>query len=686
MRVYEFSKEHNISNKEILAILNKAGFSIKSHMSLLTPETIDFLNKSIKQSSKKESTQEKKIEVEAPVSTKKSKESIAPSMVNKDSMETVNPIHKIKSVNSVPQKIISSSTENTAEKELIVTLEPTVLADLASKINKPVTELIVALLKWGILSNKNQVLSEDIVGKIAAHYQIDTKNPVQKKEEIKKEFVVDQKNLRKRLPVVVVLGHVDHGKTTLLDYIRNARVASREKGGITQHLGAYEAQTKQGNLIFLDTPGHEAFSKMRARGVKVADIAILVVAADDSIMPQTIEAIKHAKAIDIPIIVAINKVDKANAVQIEKVRRDLAQYDLLPEEWGGTIPCALISAKLGTGIDQLLEMIALQAEIMELQADLSREARGYVLEAKIEKGRGSVATLLLQHGTLSVGDYFICGSTGGKINSIVDSYGKHQKKVGPSIPVQVAGFDDLPQVGDFFEVVSKNEFRKAKSVAHEIRMTSPRALALQGALNILVKTDTNSSKEALLEAITKLSLKNEKGFNVIHSGIGSINESDIILAMDTHSKIFGLHVKAEPNAMVLAQKESTSIHLFDIIYKLLEHLQEQAEAAKEVKMITKKTGEAVVRRVFDIKNIGVIAGCYVREGTFHKNGTVVVWRGKQKIGEGPITSLQRDKKTVKEVHAGFECAFMIENLNDWQEDDRVECFIKVPEQAKATKK
>lgn len=686
MRVYEFSKKHGLSSKELLELLSKNGFQLQSHMAVLTPEALSFLEKHYapKPESRAESIQgthteahiknEEKIPESSQTRPEKQRMPLENSSKKHQSQEVTSPRPVVPS-----PRTLSEHSQPAIEK---IILQPTTVGDLALAIHKPVSELILVLLKWGILSNKNQVLPIEVVQRVADLLGIAVEKPVVKKEEIKRAAALTSDQGVERLPVVVVVGHVDHGKTTLLDFIRKTRVASREKGGITQHLGAYEAQTPQGNIIFLDTPGHEAFSRMRARGIKVADIAILVVAADDGVMPQTVEALKRIKEIGLPIIVAVNKIDRVEPSRIDVVKRELSQYDLLPEEWGGSVIYAPLSAKLGTGVDHLLEMIVLQSQLMELRADDTGPAAGYILESRLEKGRGVVATLLLQQGTLSIGDYFSCGSTQGRVSALVDSHGKRLNKVGPSIPVQVSGFEELPEAGDFLEALTKNQLRKGRESSEVVDRSRMPGLAqkvfTEGGKNLIIKTDTNSSKEALLESLAKLSTKMGKAFNVIHASVGGVSESDVDLASSTGSEIYTLHVKAEPNAQLLAQRLGVTIVVHDIIYKLLEQLEQAVASKKEIKMVRKKTGEAVVRKVFDIKNLGVIAGCYMREGVISREGTVIVWRGRQKVGEGKIVSLQRDKKTVKEVHAGFECGIMVEDLTDWQPDDRVECFTMAP--------
>ncbi len=666
MRVYEFAKQKNSSSKELIKILREGGFDVKSHMSVLDDKATVFLERALKPQKTDKSDKPEQTQKLTPL---KKKEPVMP---------------KVKISRPARPRPIPAQTKKPLEpirpKELVA--EPMSLAEFAENTGTPVTTVIVTLLKWGIVTTKNQIIASDVVERLADHYDIPTIKEVIKKEITEEVKIVSTGKLQERLPVVVVVGHVDHGKTTLLDYVRKTRVAAREKGGITQHLAAYEASTTHGNIIFIDTPGHEAFGKIRQRGVRVADIVILVIAADDGIMPQTVEAIKHAKSMNVPIIVAINKIDKVDEKRVEVVKRQLSQHDMLPEEWGGDTICMPISAKLGTGVNQLLEMIVLQSQMMELRANVSGSAKGYVLESKLEKGRGPVATLICQHGTVNVGDYFVCGNTNGRISSLVDSYGKRVMHAGPAIPVQAAGFEELPEAGDYFEVVPKVDYRKAK-IGHEGRHALPgKRLMYEGGINLIIKADTNSSKEALIDNIDKLSRRLEKGFNIIHVGVGDVSEGDVEFAFNTGSQIIGFHVKSETNAVSLARSRAISVEHFDIIYKLLEELERKIESTKEVEIVRTKIGEATVLRVFDIKKVGVIAGSYVKDGRFSRDGYVVVWRGDKKVGEGKITSLQREKKTVKEAHAGFECGFMVEGFTDWLVDDRVECYLDVPKSKK----
>jgi len=670
MRVYELSKKLGVPAKKLLEVLRQEGIQVKSHMSAIDDAAVVLLQNKF--------GAQKKSEPKAP--EQKSKGLMQTQTQQSEQAKKSRPTSKstYKSLPSVSGSIPAPSKEASPSLVNEIVLEPMTVSDAAQRMGVAVNDVIVTIMGWRIIAAKNQLISKDTVAKLAEHYGVEVvKSREVGKEELTPLVVETTGTLEKRLPVIVVLGHVDHGKTTLLDFIRKTRVVAKEKGGITQHLGAYEATTDHGNLVFLDTPGHEAFPKMRQRGVRVADIGVLVIAADDGIMPQTVEAMKHLKTMGIPIVVAINKIDKADSVRIETVKRQLAEHDLLPEEWGGQTICIPISALDGTGVNQLLEMIALQAELLELRAGRTGNARGFVLESKLERGRGSVATLIFQHGILRVGDHFVCGKTGGKVSSIKDSFGKTIQEAGPSIPVLVAGFSELPEVGDLLRVVSKDEFKRDKQQQRTHVSFASQATS-EDTINIIIKTDANSSKEAVTDAINKLTKKSDIGFGIVYAGVGNISESDIELAYNTGATIIGLHVKAESNARLLAKRREVKIDLYTIIYKLLEALQERAEKAKPIEKVRTKIGEAIVRRVFDIKGIGVIAGSYVQDGRFSKDGYVVGWRGRQKIGEGKITSLQREKKTVKEVHAGYECGFVVEGMTDWEVDDRVECFVNLP--------
>ncbi|MBI2775446.1 translation initiation factor IF-2 [Candidatus Dependentiae bacterium] len=683
MRVYEFAKLLSVSNKELIAELATNGFEVKSHMAALSPEAIDFLNKKVTEKKNLESAQKQ-------VPSKDEKAALhTQSRVDKPQatkIETPQPAPKEAPALRpqaprvfTEQKVATRITEEPMSSIEVVAV-PMTVGQLAEKIKKPASELIITLLRQGIVCAKNQLLTEKMIESIGRQFGFSVVAPKAEKRDVQQRVSVATQGEHLRKPIVVIIGHVDHGKTTLLDFIRKTRVASREKGGITQHLGAYEAETPQGGLIFLDTPGHEAFKNIRGRGLNIADIAVLVVAADDSVMPQTVEALKTAQAAQVPIIVAVNKIDKADKTRLEVVKRDLTRYDLVPEEWGGQTVIVPISGKTGQGVDQLLELIVLQSQIMDLRSQEDRTAQGFVLESKQEKGRGPVATVICRDGTLHVGDYFLAGTLVGKVTSLVNSYGHQLKKVGPSVPVQVGGFTELPQAGDVFKAISEAEYKKVRDGRSTgVQPVLAKKVFSGEGINFIVKTDSTLTQEALITSLEKVSEKMDEKFQIIAAGVGNITESDIEFASDTRSQIIALHVKVEPSAALAAQKTKVSIRLYDIIYKLLEDVEAQLQKAAPIKMVAKKIGEAVVRKVFDIKNVGVIAGSYVKEGRFVRDARVTVWRGKKKVAEGPIRGLERDRKSVKEVHAGFEFAFLVDGFNEWEVDDRVECFIDIPD-------
>lgn len=681
MRIYEISKQYGISNKELVDFLSSQGFSVQSHMAVFPPEALALVQNRYASKSSQPETVATKSEKVAPIAESK-KESSMQIQKPSSASQAQSPVSSSKpSLNSAHPAFrrLAPGEKGDDKKQDGIVIKPMTVAQAAECMAKPVSELIVTLLKQGQMSNKNQLLSEKVVEQLAHYYQVKIIKPVQQQQSLEKSQAATSTHATERLPVVVVMGHVDHGKTTLLDFIRKTKVAEKEKGGITQHLGAYQVTLPLGGMVFLDTPGHAAFSKIRGRGVKVADIAVLVVAADDGVMPQTIEAIKQARSLQVPIIVALNKIDKATPIQIEAAKRGLAQQDLLPEEWGGETIVAPISAKNGEGVDHLLEMIALQSQMMDLKADLQKPARGFVLEAKVEKGLGSVATVICYEGVLRMGDFFVAGATQGKVTSLVNSQGQRLKEAVPSMPVQISGFDDLPHAGDDFDVIDAASYKAVRHTTAERSTAAQKKIIPENTIAILLKADTHSSKEALIGSIEKLSERVPKAFYIVQAGIGDINESDIIFAAETNATIYGFHVKLEHNAAQLAQQKKVDIQLFNIIYKLLDYLEGLSQQAKAVKLVATKIGQAVVRKVFDIKNIGVIAGSYIKEGRFAREGHVIILRGKRKVGEGKIKSLERDRKSVKEVHTGFECAFLIDGFNEWQVDDTVDCYIDIPE-------
>jgi len=670
VRVYEIAKQLGISNTDVLDALKKEGHVAKSHMSALSDEALAFIKKRF---GKKEEPKKEAAPIKPPEPVRKSKE-----IMQKQSDKRVSkPVHRPPVLPRKPYERPARVVETPVAAPTEIVVEAMTPAVAAERMGRSANEIIGTLLRWGIVVPKNQTIDAKAVQRLADLYEIKAVQREVEKEKVE-EKITGEGLLTARAPVVVILGHVDHGKTSLLDYIRKTRVASREKGGITQHIGAYEATIPQGKIVFLDTPGHAAFPKIRQRGVRVADIAVLIIAADDGIMPQTIEAIKHIKEMGVPVIAAVNKMDRVDEKRIDVVKQQLAQQDLLPEDWGGEVMVVPISAKTGQGVDKLLEMINLQAEMLELRASREGGAKGYVLEAEVERGRGPVATIMSQHGMVRTGDYFSCGATVGRVTSMVDSYGKRIEEVGPATPVRIAGFEDIPDAGDFFQVTSKEEYLKGRSEKEERKSFAVGSTAKEGATNLILKSDTHSSQEALMAAIEKISKKADRPFHILLAGVGNVTESDVELAYNTGSTIITFTTKAEANAITLAQHRGVTIENYDIIYKLLETLEERGKEEKAVEMVRTKIGSATVLRVFDIKKIGVIAGVYINDGRFTRDGYVVGFRKGQKIGEGKISSLQREKKTVKEAHAGFECGFIVNGMTDWQVDDTAECYINMP--------
>ena len=511
-------------------------------------------------------------------------------------------------------------------------------------------------------------------------------------EELLREEEEDESTMVKRPPVVCVMGHVDHGKTSLLDAIRDTHVTDREAGGITQHIGAYMVEINGEKITFLDTPGHEAFTAMRMRGANSTDIAILVVAADDGVMPQTVEAINHAKAAGIEIIVAVNKIDKPNA-NIEKVKQELAEYELIPEDWGGSTIFVPVSAHTREGIDQLLEMILLTAEICELKANPKRQARGIVIEARLDKGRGAVATVLVQKGTLKVGQPIACGSSYGRVRAMIDDKGRNVKEAGPSTPVEILGLSSVPGAGEVF--VSTETEKEARSFAETFISEGKNRLIeetkskmslddlfsqIQSGnvkeLDIIVKADVQGSVEAVKQSLVKLS-NEEVVVKVIHGGVGAINESDVTLASASNAIIIGFNVRPDTTAKAIADREGVDVRLYKIIYNAIEDVEAAMKGMLDPIFEEKVIGHAEVRQIFKASGVGNIAGSYVLDGYFQRGCMVRISREGKQIFEGNLASLKRFKDDVKEVKAGYECGLVFEDFNDIQELDQIEAYIMV---------
>ena len=578
-------------------------------------------------------------------------------------------------------------------KKAITMGEFITVKELSEKIGIQVSEIIKRLMKLGVLATINQELDYDTAALVASEFDIELeKKAVKSFEEILEQEDVEDApdDLRSRAPVVTVMGHVDHGKTSLLDAIRNSRVTEQEAGGITQHIGAYMVDIDGKAITFIDTPGHEAFSSMRARGAKVTDIAVLVVAANDGVMPQTIEAINHAKEAGVPIIVAINKMD-IPGVNPDRIKQGLAENGLLVEEWGGDTIAVPISALKRQGIDTLLEMILLVAEMQELKANPNRLAKGTIVEAQLDKGRGPVATVLVQNGTLKVGDPIVAGTASGRVRAMIDHNGKRVKSAGPSVPVEVLGFSEVPEAGDILYAVGDDKL--ARQVAEErkekIRDTSIRSTARaslddlfsqieQGELkdlNIIIKADVQGTAEAVRQALERLS--NDKvRVRVIHSGVGTINESDVILASASNAIIIGFNVRPPGNVVELAEKEKIDIRLYRIIYNAIEDVEAAMKGMLEPTYREVVLGFAEVRNTFRISSVGTVAGCYITNGKVTRNANVRIVRDGIVVHEGKLASLKRFKDDVREVAAGYECGIGISNFNDIKEGDIIEAFIE----------
>ncbi|MBS1988345.1 translation initiation factor IF-2 [Candidatus Dependentiae bacterium] len=780
MRVYEIAKELGLHSKDVLALLEKHGISLPSHMSVLSDKALELLKKPIP-SQKQAPSPIKKIAVKSeevktvsePLSPVKKNENynIPPSGVVAPVRESKEAavLQSNEQLNSTKGAVRLQSTAETRSttgikgyrveddeqlryqleneevteeaplknekislllqrKGLIIERRPTrkrgrrrrgrmpatvqeapvvteitlskslPLHEAAVLLGKSAGDIISALLKRGMVCNRNYVLSVDIIESLAQQFGVEIvkqdESPVNQSESLlAKKQSLEHATGEFRWPIAVVMGHVDHGKTTFLDYIRKMKVAASEKGGITQHLGAYEVDSAHGKIIFLDTPGHEAFATIRQRGARVTDIAILIVAADDGVKPQTVEAIRHAQEAGVPIIVALNKIDKApSQAALDTIKRQLSQHDLLAEDWGGQVVMVPISAKTGQGVDELLQMIVLQSQLMDLRAHAQAPARAYVLESRLEKGYGPVATIICTEGTLHQGDFFVCGDSTGKVRLLINSHGQKVKQAAPSIPVQVVGFDSVASIGEWLKVIPAaeyNKIRSSKSTATKAALENPQQRSFEvitekvkKEINIVLKTDTRGSQDAMVHSLDKLLSKHKAikcPINIIQSGIGDVSEGDIDLASNTKSILIALHVKVEKNAMQLARKLEVEVWTHDIIYRVIEDLEKLLLSKREAVISWVKCGEANVKKVFDIKGVGVIAGCYIKEGTFGRNCKVVCMRGGQKVGEGKINSLQRDKKPVKEVHAGFDCGFSADSFQDWVEDDIAICYNEVRE-------
>ena len=577
-------------------------------------------------------------------------------------------------------------------EKAVMTAETITVRDLTERIGKPAGEIIKKLMMLGIIATINNELDYDTANLVASEFgvELELKLAETAEDALEKEDVEDaEEDLIARPPVVTIMGHVDHGKTSLLDYIRNSRVTAGEAGGITQHIGAYTVDLKGQQITFLDTPGHEAFTSMRLRGAQATDIAVLVVAADDGVMPQTIEAISHAKSAGVQMIVAINKMDKPTA-NPERIKQQLTEYDLVCEEWGGDTIMVPVSAITGEGVEQLLEMILLVAEVQDYKANPNRKARGIIIEARLDKGRGPVATVLVKNGTLRIGDTIVAGTAYGRVRAMVNDRGERVKEAGPSDPVEVIGFNDVPDAGD--QISAVDDDRLSRQVAEE-RKDKLRAALIKDQqkttlddlfnqisagqikdLNVIIKADVQGSVEAVRQSLEKLS-NDEVRVRCIHGAVGAINESDVMLASSANAIIVGFNVRPDNNARDMAEREKIDVRLYRVIYQAIEDVQNAMKGLLAPKFKEVLLGHAAVRSPFKVSGVGTIAGSYVTDGKIQRNAQIRLLRDNIVIHEGKISSLKRFKDDAKEVNTGYECGIGIENYNDIKENDVIECFI-----------
>lgn len=660
IRIYELAKRLDISSRELLKELEEYGLDdVTSHMSTLDSEIADLVV-----------AEYKSHEIET---------------IDEDLEVDEDEVGKEIEV-EVEEEI---AEEEIAEEEKVFIQEGISVRQLGKKLEVIGTELVATLMKMGIMAGINQRLDYEALSVIANKFNfIPVKEKTLEERLLVDEIEEDQENLIPRAPVVTIMGHVDHGKTSLLDAVRDANVMDSEAGGITQHIGAYHVEVEGKSIVFIDTPGHEAFTAMRARGAKVTDIVVLVVAADDGVMPQTIEAIDHAKAAEVPIIIAINKIDKRDA-KIDVTKRQLSEYNLMPEEWGGDSIFADISAKNREGIEYLLEMILLEAELLELTANPETNARGTVIEAQIDPQRGPVGTVLVQSGTLRVGDAFIAGLHDGKVRAMIDDKGENIVEARPSTPVKVLGFSDAPKAGDLFYALDDEKDAKAISESRQTEyrhdaLTPPAHVNLANfyeqlkdgsikELDIILKGDVQGSIQAISETLCELSTDEVK-LNIIHQAIGSISETDVMLASASNAIVIGFNISLPAGSLEAAKRENVDIRMYNVIYELISDILAAMEGLLEPDISEVVLGKAVVRDLFDISSIGRVAGCYVTNGSLMRNEHLRVIRSNHVTFEGKLDSLRRFKDNVNEVASGYECGISLDSFNDFQIDDILECY------------
>jgi len=681
IRVYNLAHELDMDSKEVIELLNDLDIDVSSHMSTITDETAELVKGMYAGDNTAEENEEAHKEA-VKAEAEKSKEEAEKAAEAAEQVET----------EADAEAEAEEDAEAEAEEDAVEIETPITVKEFAEEIGQAPNNLIVELMNMGVMASVNQSLDEDTLELLAEEIGVKIKFKSEEEEKaslrVGPEIEDKEEDLEVRPPIVTVMGHVDHGKTTLLDVIRESRVAGSEAGGITQHIGAYQAEVDNKKITFIDTPGHEAFTAMRARGAQITDIAILVVAADDGIMPQTEEAINHAKAAGIPIIVAINKIDKANA-QPERVKQELTEYGLVPEDWGGNTICVNVSALQKQNIDELLEMIILVSEMEELKANPNRLAEGIVIEAELDKGRGPVATVLVKNGTLKVGDPLLAGLTSGRVRAMFNEYGDSLDVAGPSSAVEVLGFNEVPDAGDFVQVLEDE--RQARDVASD-RQDEKRQAELKSdakvslddlykqiqegevkELNIIIKADVQGSIEALKASLLRLGT-DEVTVNVIHTGVGGVNETDVNLASASNAIIIGFNVRPDNNALKAAEKEKVDIRTYRVIYKALEDIKDAMAGLLDPELREEVTGRAEVRDTFKVPDVGIIAGAYITDGHVNRNYDARLIRDGVVIHEGTISSLKRFENDVREVKSGYECGIGIENYNDIKVGDIIEFY------------
>ncbi|MFD2628425.1 translation initiation factor IF-2 [Oceanobacillus kapialis] len=702
MRVYEYAKKINKSSKDVINYLEELNVEVSNHMSTISPETVQKLDEKFVE--KPKATEEKKQPSGNTASQSKPNQTSVkknhnqgnkgknkPNSNQQRNNGNFNPNSK---KNKGNKKVHQQAPKQPVVKETpkhITYSETLTVSDLADKLNKEASEIIKKLMFLGVMATKNQDLDDDAIELICAEYGVEVEKEIILEDTDFDKYLEEDKeeDLTERPAVVTIMGHVDHGKTTLLDAIRHTKVTAGEAGGITQHIGAYQVENDGKKITFLDTPGHAAFTSMRSRGAQVTDIAILVVAADDGVMPQTVEAINHAKAAEVPIIVAVNKMDKEGA-NPDRVMQELTEYELVPEDWGGSTIFVNLSAIKNEGIDELLEMIVLVSEMEELKANPQANAFGTVIDAQLDKGRGSVATLLVQNGELHVGDSLVVGNTYGRVRAMVNDLGQRVTEAGPSTPVEITGLNEVPQAGDQFlvfkdekkarqigEARQQKQIQESRGEQTKVSLDDLFEQIKQGEMkeiNIIIKADVQGSAGALASSLQKIEVEGVN-IKIIHTAVGAITESDIILASASNAIVIGFNVRPDANAKKAAESEKVDVRLHRVIYKAIEEVEAAMKGMLDPEYEEKVTGQAEVRETFKVSKIGTIAGSYVTEGKITRDAGIRLIRDGVVHFEGEIDALKRFKDDVKEVAQNYECGITIKNFNDIKEGDIIEAYV-----------